>query len=90
MKSHIRVAGLDLTTAAGKVESTFDDICVERMRAAGAIIVGTNTMMGAGGGARSDPDNPRAVSNWPDYWIGGRPRSATVVIRRRDGGIVGT
>jgi hypothetical protein len=41
-------------------------------------------------GDRSDPDHPRALSNWPDYWIGGRPRSATVVIRRRDGGIVGT
>jgi secreted PhoX family phosphatase len=41
-------------------------------------------------GGRSDPDNPRAISNWPDYWIGGRPRSATVAIRRRDGGIVGT
>jgi secreted PhoX family phosphatase len=41
-------------------------------------------------GDRSNPDDPRALSNWPDYWIGGRPRSATVVIRRRDGGIVGT
>ena len=41
-------------------------------------------------GGRSDPDQPRAVSNWPDYWIGGRPRSATVAIRRRDGGIIGT
>ena len=29
-------------------------------------------------------------SNWPDYRPDGRPRSATVVIRRRDGGIVGT
>jgi secreted PhoX family phosphatase len=41
-------------------------------------------------GGRSNPDDPRAVSNWPDYWIGGRPRSATVAIRRRDGGVVGT
>ena len=41
-------------------------------------------------GDRSDPDNPRAFSNWPDYLPGGRPRSATVVIRRKDGGPIGT
>lgn len=41
-------------------------------------------------GARNDPDNPRAYSNWPDYASNGRPRSATVAIRRRDGGIIGT
>jgi uncharacterized protein len=36
---------------------------------------------------RSDPANPTAVSTWPD---GGRPRSATVVIRKNDGGVIGT
>ena len=41
-------------------------------------------------GDRSNPDNPRAFSNWPDYAPNGRPRSATVVIRRKDGGIIGT
>ncbi len=41
-------------------------------------------------GDRSSPESPRAVSNWPDYRPDGRPRSATVVIRRRDGGIIGT
>ena len=41
-------------------------------------------------GDRSNPDNPRAQSNWPDYDPDGRPRSATVVIRRKDGGIIGT
>ena len=41
-------------------------------------------------GDRSDPAEPRAFSNWPDYVPGGRPRSATVVIRRTDGGIIGT
>ena len=35
------------------------------------------------------PDNPRAVSNWPDFDPEGRPRSATVVITRADGGVVG-
>jgi secreted PhoX family phosphatase len=36
---------------------------------------------------RADPKNPTAVSAWPDG--SGRPRSATVVIQRRDGGVVG-
>ena len=39
---------------------------------------------------RSDPAKPQAISNWPDGPGGGRPRSATVVVRRKDGGIVGT
>jgi secreted PhoX family phosphatase len=41
-------------------------------------------------GGRSNPDNPSAISNWPDHVPGGRPRSSTVVIRRKDGGIIGT
>jgi len=36
------------------------------------------------------PANPRAVSNWPDYDAGGRPRAATVVIHKVGGGKVGT
>jgi secreted PhoX family phosphatase len=39
---------------------------------------------------RSDPANPRRYSNWPDQRPTGRPRSATVVIRKADGGIIGT
>jgi secreted PhoX family phosphatase len=39
---------------------------------------------------RSDPAEPAKYSNWPDYKTGGRPRSATVVIRRQDGGVIGT
>lgn len=35
------------------------------------------------------PDNPRAVSNWPEFDPEGRPRSATLVIRRVDGGVIG-
>ena len=38
---------------------------------------------------RSDPTKPAQFSNWPDYKEGGRPRSATVVIRRDDGGVIG-
>ncbi|MBL8312701.1 MAG: PhoX family phosphatase [Rubrivivax sp.] len=39
---------------------------------------------------RSDPAEPQRISNWPDRRPDGRPRSATVVIRRKDGGLVGT
>ncbi|MEN9538306.1 MAG: hypothetical protein RLZZ126_541 [Pseudomonadota bacterium] len=39
---------------------------------------------------RSDPSAPSKFSNWPDYAPGGRPRSATVAIRRKDGGVIGT
>jgi len=39
---------------------------------------------------RSDPAEPGRFSRWPDYAAGGRPRSATVVIRKRDGGLIGT
>ncbi|TCP52983.1 hypothetical protein EV191_10544 [Tamaricihabitans halophyticus] len=36
------------------------------------------------------PENPRAVSNWPEFDPQGRPRSATLAIRKDDGGIIGT
>jgi secreted PhoX family phosphatase len=36
----------------------------------------------------TDPANPASQSNWPDF--NGRPRSATLAIRRADGGIIGT
>ena len=39
---------------------------------------------------RSDPANPRRISNWPDQQANGRPRSATVVIRKADGGVIGS
>jgi uncharacterized protein len=39
---------------------------------------------------RSDPSEPAKYSNWPDFKSGGRPRSATVVIRKNDGGVIGT
>jgi secreted PhoX family phosphatase len=37
-------------------------------------------------GERSNPDAPTAISAWPG---GGRPRSATLAIRRLDGGVIG-
>jgi secreted PhoX family phosphatase len=41
------------------------------------------------GGESNDPKEPSKFSNWPDYRPDGRPRSATVVIRRIDGGVIG-
>jgi secreted PhoX family phosphatase len=41
-------------------------------------------------GERSDPADPRRHSNWPDFHPEGRPRSATVVIRKDGGGLIGT
>ena len=38
----------------------------------------------------SDPADPTRYSNWPDFKPGGRPRSATVAIRKVDGGSIGT
>ena len=37
---------------------------------------------------RSNPDQPLAISRWPDG--AGRPRSATVVITKNDGGVIGS
>jgi uncharacterized protein len=39
---------------------------------------------------RSDPANPKAISSWPEGSSGGRPRSATLAIRRTDGGVIGS
>lgn len=41
-------------------------------------------------GGRSDATQPTRHSTWPDGAGATRPRSATVVIRRRDGGLIGT
>lgn len=38
----------------------------------------------------SDPANPTALSSWPDHNPQGRPRAATVVITKNDGGIIGS
>ena len=38
---------------------------------------------------RTDPNEPRRFSNWPDFNPQGRPRAATLVIRRDDGGVIG-
>jgi Asp-tRNA(Asn)/Glu-tRNA(Gln) amidotransferase A subunit family amidase len=66
VKSHIRVEGLHFRQGTTDELSPFDDISVERLRKAGAIIVGTNTMMGAGANLTPDRDQPGVFSpfNW--------------------------
>ena len=66
VKSHIRVRGLRFVQGTENEVSPFDDITVERLRAAGAIIVGTNTMMGAGANMRPNRDTPGVFNpfNW--------------------------
>jgi amidase/aspartyl-tRNA(Asn)/glutamyl-tRNA(Gln) amidotransferase subunit A len=70
VKANMRVEGLPYTILRSgrppQPASHFDDIAVERLRAAGAIVVGTNTMMGAGGGGTPDPDRPGVFRpfNW--------------------------
>ncbi len=41
-------------------------------------------------GETSDPKATAALSSWPDGRGVGRPRSATIVIRKDDGGVIGT
>tara|TARA_R100000654_G_scaffold26913_1_gene50657 strand:- start:122 stop:2002 length:1881 start_codon:yes stop_codon:yes gene_type:complete len=41
-------------------------------------------------GINKSPQNPNAASNWPDHYPNGRPRSATVLISKEDGGVIGT
>ncbi|ODN66475.1 PhoX family protein [Methylophaga muralis] len=41
-------------------------------------------------GIVKSPQNPTAASNWPDHQPNGRPRSATVLITKEDGGVIGT
>jgi secreted PhoX family phosphatase len=38
----------------------------------------------------NDPANPKQFSSWPDGDQGQRPRSATIVITKDDGGEIGT
>lgn len=44
---------------------------------------------GEPGSEITDPAKPKAISAFPDYEAGGRPRSATIVIRKDDGGVIG-
>jgi hypothetical protein len=42
------------------------------------------------GPANLDPENPMEFSTFPDGPEGGRPRSATLLVTKNDGGVIGT
>lgn len=42
------------------------------------------------GTVKKTPQHPKAASSWPDGDKGSRPRSATVMITKNDGGLIGT
>ena len=42
------------------------------------------------GDVPTQPGAERAISNWPDFRADGRPRAATLVITKDDGGVIGT
>ncbi len=45
---------------------------------------------GESAGEKSDPKDPMKYSNWPEGKAASRPRSATVIVQRLDGGVVGS
>ncbi|MFT3799896.1 MAG: PhoX family phosphatase [Burkholderiaceae bacterium] len=45
---------------------------------------------GETGSNGADPNPSRRLSSWPDSRAGGRPRSATLAIRRIEGGVIGS
>ena len=67
-KEHIPIAGLPTQELFGPnvTVATRDELGIERLRRAGAIVFGTNTQMGTSGGATRQPDDTSAFSafNW--------------------------
>ncbi|MHB8463919.1 MAG: amidase [Acidimicrobiales bacterium] len=67
VKGHIFVKGLpsfDMSTLSNIPTAPRDDVQVERLRAAGAIIFGTNTLMGSGAQADVAATDPSRMFNW--------------------------
>jgi aspartyl-tRNA(Asn)/glutamyl-tRNA(Gln) amidotransferase subunit A len=75
VKEHVAVAGLPVRRFSGGGDriASHDDLGIERLRAAGSVIVGTNTMMGTGSKALGrynwdrearNPWDPGRVPGW--------------------------
>jgi aspartyl-tRNA(Asn)/glutamyl-tRNA(Gln) amidotransferase subunit A len=67
VKGHFYVKGLpvfDMGTLRDLPAAWRDEVQVERFRAAGAIIFGTNTLMGSGGDHTKAPTDPGPRYNW--------------------------
>jgi aspartyl-tRNA(Asn)/glutamyl-tRNA(Gln) amidotransferase subunit A len=67
VKGHIFVEGwptFDMSTLRNIPAAPRSDVQVERLRAAGAIVVGANTLMGSGSRAELAPTDPQRMYNW--------------------------
>lgn len=67
VKGHIFVAGwptFDMSTLRNIPAAPRDDVQVERLREAGAIVVGANTLMGSGSRVELAPTDPARMYNW--------------------------
>lgn len=67
VKGHIFVEGLptfDMGTLSDIPAAPRDDVQVERLRAAGAVIIGTNTLMGSGADVSLAGGDARRTYNW--------------------------
>jgi aspartyl-tRNA(Asn)/glutamyl-tRNA(Gln) amidotransferase subunit A len=67
VKGHIFVKGwptFDMSTLRNIPAAPRDDVQVERLRAAGAIVVGTNTLMGSGSRFEVAATDPSRMYNW--------------------------
>jgi aspartyl-tRNA(Asn)/glutamyl-tRNA(Gln) amidotransferase subunit A len=67
VKGHIFVKDLpvfDMGTHENLPSAPRDDVQVERLRAAGAIILGTNTLMASGADPKLAPTDPARMYNW--------------------------
>ncbi len=67
VKGHIFIKGLpsfDMGSLTNIAAAPRDDVQVERLRAAGAILLGTNTLMGSGADVSKAAGDPGRMYNW--------------------------
>ena len=96
--ANIVFADADLDTAAASAPMSFLDNAGQDCCARSRILVQRSVFdrfmellePAVKGVVVGDPADPGKYSRWPDFKPGGRPRSATVVIRKRDGGVIGS
>ena len=80
VKGHIFVKGwptFDMGSSRPIPEAWHDDVQVERLRGAGAIVIGTNTLMGSGANAQGYNWDVEARSPWDQSRVPGWSSSGT-------------